>query len=342
MSANSDAVFDTVYADTLRFFPELVSELGGDPAPLLREHGISPAALADGTGRIGYRLIANLLEDAAAAVDRPDFGLLLATRQGGGSVFGPMGVAMRNSNTLGDALEYARRHSHAHSLAARIRFDRDDDEHSVFVAHDILLDRLPNKSQAIEQFLLLAHLNAVEITGGKARVRMVRFRHCRLSAPSVYRSYFGCSAYFDQQCDGVVFAERDLRARTTDSSAAAYRAVTALIDADFAEATQPMRAQARGVILQFIGTSECTNDRTAAELHLHPRTLHRRLSAEGTTFHRIKDEVRRNLALYYLEHTDLDLTRIAERLGYSEHSVLTRSCVRWFGEAPSRLRGSAS
>ena len=76
----------------------------------------------------------------------------------------------------------------------------------------------------------------------------------------------------------------------------------------------------------------------AAELHLHPRTLHRRLRAEGKSCHQIKDEVRRDLALRYLQRTDLDLMDIAERLGYSEHSVLTRSCLRWFSAPPSKVR----
>jgi AraC-like DNA-binding protein len=99
-----------------------------------------------------------------------------------------------------------------------------------------------------------------------------------------------------------------------------------------------MSAQVRGVVLQYIGTQHCTNERVAAALHLHPRTLHRRLTAEGSSFRAVKDAVRRDLALYYLQKTDFDLTRIAERIGYSEHSVLTRSCQRWFATTPRTMR----
>jgi AraC-like DNA-binding protein len=94
----------------------------------------------------------------------------------------------------------------------------------------------------------------------------------------------------------------------------------------------------RGVIGQFLGTRHCRNERIAAELGLHPKTLHRRLQAEGTSFQEIKDEVRRDSALFYLRNTKLDLTQIAEKLGYAEHSVFTRSCVRWFSKAPSQMR----
>jgi AraC-like DNA-binding protein len=34
------------------------------------------------------------------------------------------------------------------------------------------------------------------------------------------------------------------------------------------------------------------------------------------------------------------VTRIAEILGYSETSVLSRSCFRWFSASPRQLRGT--
>ncbi len=74
---------------------------------------------------------------------------------------------------------------------------------------------------------------------------------------------------------------------------------------------------------------------------MHPRTLHRRLKAEGKSFEGLKDEVRRDLALPYIQQADLPITQIAERLGYSETSVLSRSCVRWFAVPPRQLRSQS-
>jgi len=335
------AGFDLVHNDILRFFPELVRTLGGEPDLLLKRVGIEPVALLDGSARFGYRQIVNLLEEAAAELGCLDFGMRLASLQGGGSVFGAIGIVMKNSKTLGDALEYVKRHSYAHSLAARIDLQVHPVRHDVFVGHDILLDRLPSKGQAIEQVLLLGHLNVMEITGGHARVRKVYFRHRPLSPPSTYRRYFGCSVGFDHHRDGIVFSPRDLTCPIVNPDARAYESVTSFIDTKFDRVSQPMHAQVRGVILEFIGTQHCNNEKVAARLHLHPRTLHRRLRQEGKSFQQVKDDVRRDLALYYLERTDLDLTRVAAKLGYAEHSVLTRSCVRWFSAAPSQLRARA-
>lgn len=326
-----------MHADTLRFFPELVRELGGDPDVLMQRVGIDPAE-ATGRDMLSYRGWITLMELAAAELQRPDFGMLLAKLQGGGKVFGPMGVVMRNSKTFGEAVEYVASHCHAHSLAARVRLERDEVTGELFTGHEILLERLPNKRQAIEQLLLLGHLNAIEITDGRARVRAVHFRHQPVSSPRTYRRYFGCDVFFDQREDGVIYSARDLAAPIVARDVQMYEMATAFIARRFTRVTPPVRAQVRAVILQFIGSEDCSNERVAAELGLHTRTLHRRLKAEGKSFETIKDEVRRDIALSYLTETDLPLTLVAGRVGYAEHSVLTRSCARWFAASPSELR----
>jgi AraC-like DNA-binding protein len=320
--------FDTLHAQVLQFFPELVAELGGDSTALLRRAGVN--------GNPSYRQAIELLELAAVELSCPDFGLRLAQLQGGARVFGPLGVAMKNSRTFGDALTYVGRHNYAHSLAARIRLSRLPE--GTFSAHDILLEGVPVKHQLIEQILLLGHLAAMEITGGRARVRRVHFRHQPVSPPRTYRRHFGCEVRFGQNEDGVLFGHADMAAPVIDPDAKAFEQIAQFIDSAFPRHRPPLHAEVRGVIMRFLGSEHCGNDEVAAELNLHPRTLHRRLRAEGTSFQKIKDEVRRDVMLYYLRQTRLDFTRISERLGFSEQSVLTRSCHRWFAASPTKVR----
>lgn len=335
--ADRAEVFGVVHARILQFFPELVEELGGDTRQLMRQAGIDVETLAAARAGATYRQVVELLEGAAKALDCPDFGMRLASLQSG-RMFGPLGLVMQNSRTFGEALDYVSKHAQAHSLASRLWLKRLPDEKAVFAGHDILLDRLPHRSQAMEQLMLVGHLAAMEITGGQARVRRVHFRHQPVSPLRVYRRYFGCDVLFDQNEDGIVFSDRDLAAPILDPDSRVYELATAFIDAQFAGRRTPLGALARGVIMQFLGTDDCGNERVAAELNLHPRTLHRRLRAEGTSFRRVKDEVRRDLMLYYLQDTDLEFARISDRLGFAEQSVMTRSCNRWFGVSPTRLR----
>jgi AraC-like DNA-binding protein len=301
--------------------------------------GINLAILSNGQSKIGYRLIVNLLEIAAEELRCPDFGMRLAMLQGG-AVSGPLSAVMKNSTTLGEALQYVATHCYAHSLAARVRLEQDPHNGKLFIGHEFLVDGLPNKRQAIEQMLLLGHLHAMDITGGRARAREVHFRHRQLSSLKTLRRYFGCQIRFDQKEDGLIFHNRDLLAPGIARDEQVFAKGTTFIDTNFARNT-PVHARVRGVILQFIEVNDCSRERVARELNLHPRTLLRRLKVEGKCFEEIKDEVRRDMTLGYLQGTDLPLRRIAEKIGYAEHSVLTRSCSRWFSASPRELRSRA-
>lgn len=325
----------------LRFFPELVQELGGDPKLLMRDVGIEFGQLSAGKSGATYREVVRLIDLAAAELECPDFGMRLAQRQGGGGMFGPLGTVMRNSRTFGDALEYVAAHSYAHSLAARIWHRRPATKQGLFAAHDILLEGLPHKCQAVEHVLLAGHLTAMDITGGQARVRKVHFRHQPLSPMKTYRRYFGCEVRFGEEQDGVWFSEQDLAAPIVGPDTRIYQAVTSFIEANFSRRQAPLHAQARGLIMQFLGTENCRNERIAAELNLHPRTMHRRLKEEGTSFQQIKDDIRRDFMLYFLGQTNLEIACISERLGFAEQSVMTRSCNRWFSAPPTKLRSQA-
>ena len=332
--------FDVVHAKMLRFFPELVQTLGGDPAQLMLKVGIQARDHMLPAAEVTYRQVLELLEIAAAQLRCPDFGLRLATLQSG-RMFGPLGAVMRTSRTFGDALDYVSSHTAAHSLAARVWLRPWPEYGVVFVGHDILLDHAPLRSQAMEQLLLVGHLAASELTGGGARARKIYFRHQPVSPLKAYRRYFGCEVLFGQKVDGVVYSERDLAAPIATRDASVYEAATAFIDAKFSRSPPPLQAQTRSVIMRFLGTRLCRSERVAAELELHPRTMLRRLKADGTSFQRIKDEVRRDLMIYYLQATDLDFGRISERLGFAEQSVMTRSCNRWFMASPTKLRLAA-
>lgn len=71
---------------------------------------------------------------------------------------------------------------------------------------------------------------------------------------------------------------------------------------------------------------------------MHPRTLQRRLAAEGQTFESILDDVRRRTALEVIVETDLPLCHVAALVGLAEQATLTRAVRRWCGLTPSALR----
>jgi AraC-like DNA-binding protein/transposase len=95
---------------------------------------------------------------------------------------------------------------------------------------------------------------------------------------------------------------------------------------------------ARAVIDANLGISAITLDRVAAVLHLGPRTLQRRLAAEGTSLLALLDEVRHARAVRLLSQPGARVGLVAQALGHIDPTAFRRAWRGWTGKAPSNLR----
>ena len=328
----------SVRVGALRNFKDLVASLGGDPLALLQQSQIEPALLDDLNGLIPYVTLAKLLERACVELNCPDFGMRLAAVQEGTKVMGPLEVAMRNSPTLGEAFRYCTDHIHAYSTALQVCFEKLPEDCRVFMHFDILLPGLTNQRQAMEHAFALTQHSALGLSAGQARAREIWFTHEPLAPLSTYRSHFKATVRFGQIMSGLFFDEQDFDVSVPDADPQLHEIATSFIDHRFPTAATSVSTRVRAIIARLLVEGNCTHERVASALGLHPRTLQRRLREEQESFEAIKDKVRRDVALRYLRQPNVSLVRVTEILGYSETSVLSRSCHRWFAASPRQLR----
>lgn len=333
--------FAFVHSNALSFYSELVLSLGGHPEALAKEAGVPVGALT-GSVALEYFGLVSLLQHSAEALKIHDFGLRLARLQRGGKVIGPVGVVMKNSQTVGQALGYCAKHIHAYSLATRVRFKPNRAEETLLLYLELLVDRPVDVRQAVEHALALANFNIIDISKGAAQARLVLFRHAPLRPIGEYREFFGCEVRFDQEMDGIILKEADLLAEVAEPDDQILEMATDFIAAKFPPALPPIHAMVRNVVQRQLGTENCTVEKVAEELCLHPRTMQRRLREEDMSFELVRDNVRKELAHRLLTQSSISLTQIAHEIGYAETSVLSRSCQRWFGATPEQLRRSPS
>jgi len=83
-------------------------------------------------------------------------------------------------------------------------------------------------------------------------------------------------------------------------------------------------------------TGEMSIDGVAQELGISRRTLQRRLSERVTNFQDIVQDLRSQMALYFLADNKMDVTSIAFVLGYSDSSSFSSAFKTWHGSAPSK------
>jgi AraC-like DNA-binding protein len=99
-----------------------------------------------------------------------------------------------------------------------------------------------------------------------------------------------------------------------------------------------LRTKVENAISSMLPHGRVLVDDVARSLGMSKRTLARRLSDEGLNFTEILQQLRRDLAVRYLDDRKLHVSKIAWLLGFQEVSAFTHACKRWTGKTPREMR----
>ena len=330
-----------VRGSSLTGFAALVSNCGGDPDALLALAGIDPADAGIDDRYISLRSAIAAVENAATVLGVPDFGRQLALRQSI-DILGPVAVAARTAATVAVAFEVLVTYMSSHSpgITARIADHADHADPALRrFEYGFVLRPSPPQTQAIELALGVTLQVLRLFLGATYHPAAVHLPHPPLGTDPDYRRYFGCTPYFNQPAAGFTLRATDLERPLNHDPLAHRLALTYLAEAD-GQRTRDIADAVRSMVRQLLATGELTAALVARQFGIHPKTLQRRLVAEGTTFPELVDRTRRELAERLLSGTDLPVSQVTRHLGYAEHSVFTRACKRWFGMTPTAYRAA--
>lgn len=155
------------------------------------------------------------------------------------------------------------------------------------------------------------------------------------------RHFFPCPVSFHARQNSITFSARHLEAEVVRSEAdleaflpvAPYHVVIKPVAND---------ASITGRIRNLLGDDFCEEmpsfERLTALLNMSPRTLRRRLEKEGTSYQRIKDNARRDVAISLLCREGRTVSDVAEQVGFSDPSAFHRSFKKWTGLSPGEYR----
>ncbi|UEP50276.1 helix-turn-helix transcriptional regulator [Burkholderia ambifaria] len=115
-----------------------------------------------------------------------------------------------------------------------------------------------------------------------------------------------------------------------------------LIDA--APAVVSWAQQVRGFLDAALAHEQALPPLTALAtwLGVSEATLRRRLAAEGSSYHALREQCLADVARRCLRESDWPVARIAAHLGFSGEEAFRRAFMRWTGVAPSRFRRDCS
>ncbi|MDQ3370424.1 MAG: AraC family transcriptional regulator [Myxococcota bacterium] len=274
-----------------------------------------------------------------ATLRDPTFPLRLADRMDTAS-FDALGYAVITSATLGDAFGRIQRYLRFVTDGASWVFEHAGDAAVVtFTQHGAATP----EHQYVDEFSL-AHLVLVgrKLTAAPWEVEEVRFRHPAPADIAALQAFFRAPIQFGATATQLRLprAVLGLRFAKGDPNMAAFfdRHIEAVL-----QRTQPEDDFVTGVrrlIATALVRNEYALEDLAPLLAMSPRTLRRRLAAEGVTYSALLEDVRRDLAERYLRERRLSLGEIAFALGYSEPATFHRAFRRWKNVTPAAYRSA--
>lgn len=308
-------------------------------AQLLDGTGLTPTYLSDTSRRVTYRQRIQLLDNLIRISPQVAF-WLREPHTVSISTYGLLGYAMMSSATLSRAISIATKY---HKMAGAM-FDLEfmiDNGQGVLRIHNLLARGEVGQLVVEELFRDIQPLIGL-LLGRKHTPEKICFSYPAPPYQHLYHQVFQCPVVFDQlfceyRFDAAILDEPLAEADLTTARACEKSCQDLLKEMDINEDLTSRICQ---ILLSVPGRFPSL-DEIASKLHIGPRTLRRRLKTLGTSYQKILDDVRRELAIQYLVTTDLSTQQISDLLGYTEVTNFRRAFLKWADTSPFRYRKQA-
>jgi len=326
----------TIAARYARAIIDLAASRGASGTALMQRASITAAELADDDNRIAFVKFKALVRAAQELCSDPAFALHF------GEAFDLSEVSilgqMQGSKTFADG-GLAQMNRYGRLDADLMEGERFAVEH---IAGDLwVIDRRPDPN-AFAEFTEAAFARMVctmrRMAPDMSIVRAVHFTHAEPGYRAEYARIFQAPLTFDSERNALVLNG----VAWTISVPPRGSTYVAGVMSEHAEAmlkklesTTTIRGRVEALLLPILHTREANIDTIAAMLGTSRQTLHRKLKAEGTTFAKLLDGLRRHMAMKYLN--DKTVNETAYLVGFSDSTAFSRAFKRWTG-SPPRLR----
>jgi AraC-like DNA-binding protein len=319
---------------------EVLAEQGITPKASLAGTSLTPEMLSDPETLTSVRQYITACHNALQLSKTPETPFRTGSRIPL-SAYGMYGFALVCSPTIREYFQMAiKYHRLATPLLSMSWREEGDTAAWVFpmnaaVTHPDSLLRFLIEQQLTQ---LATHLKAVVESDAYQPMRAT----LSYSAPGhthLYERYLGCPVKFSQPVSELVYPKAILSAKPRMAHGLTSKILQDTCDRILGEVKTSTGVA--GEVYQIIASTpghSPSMDGVAKEICTTVRTLNRKLSAEGTSFTQILDDVRCNLASEYLRTTKLSIDDISELVGFSDAANFRHAFRRWTGSTPARHR----
>ena len=322
----------------LHLLAQLLRTTGVDDRALLLRVGLDPARLQSPDLRVSQSQATEFVTRAIIESGEPGLGIMMA-KELHLPLHGALGTAVMASRTLSEALELMARYLQLRAPHLQIEQEQQGDNAVFRVICGI--DLGPLQTFIMDAMLFGCVSMSVQLLGRPVPGSYVRRRCNEPGYFQRFRHLVPVPVRFGEDDDAIVVPLSELSLPLKFSDEQLADASRQQCEDALKQLTEDAGFGAR--VRRVIETSHPFPPklaRVASTLFVSERTLKRRLQEEEISFQVLVDQVRLERACELLQNTRLNLSQIADTLGYADAANFTRAFKRWTGVSPSSYRNS--
>jgi len=315
----------------------MLDTVGLDRQALFQAAGLDESTLNDPHGRYPTEAMSRLWETIASKSNNPAIGLAMSHIARPSSL-DIITYAMMSCPRLINGLERLERYTRIVSDA--VMFSLTDDAEGRWLALNIYGGDHEVPIQRVDYILVTILSLTSWLTGRPLHPLAVEWTHPQPADLSAYRDAFQCPLRFNMPIDRMLFSHEDLDLALPTSNPL----LVELHDRYAGEYLDRLEnakvsRKIRDMVLHHLQDGVPSRVDIANAVGMSESTLQRRLQEEGTSFHRLVDDIRKELAQRYLKQSQLPISQATYLLGFADPCTFFRACKRWFDMSPNQYRG---
>lgn len=318
---------------------DFLASLGMDTKAIAAKNAINDKELQDHNALISAKQHKGLLLDAQHSYEGSDLGLILGLKRSI-ATHDQLAYLMMSSATLRDAsnagLKYQNYSGRFSGNLVVTSFSEIQAEGCYQIDAKAELGEL--RLLAIEDILANIVTTARWVLGQALPVTKLR---CNYPAPAHiarYESIFHCPIEFDAPATQLFFNADILDTPLPQASPQSVTLYKRLCEQKSITHNHGDIAWRLSQIIVEDPAAPPSLNSAAMSLHLSPRTLSRKLLAQGWRYQQLIDQVKEIHARRHLSDPTLSITRIGQQLGYADSSGFHRAFKKWTGLSPRAFR----
>jgi AraC-like DNA-binding protein len=328
----------TVAASAASALLEFAATSGACRAALFERSGIVPPELEDADGRVPFEKYVALMRAAKELCGDPALALHFGEAVDVSEISAACMIVSPDGNWA-ENFEQMNRYG-------RLAVDLADDGRRFALEREgplvwvVDTRRDPNDfPELTESTFARAVCCSRRILGGLQPMKAVHFTHAAPPYQDEYERVFQMPCVFRSDRNALLTDEKWLDYKIE----VLPRSVNEVLRAHAEELLEKLdnskstRGRVEELLTPMLRTGGANVGAVAGKLGLSRQTLFRRLKAEGVTFEKVLDGLRRRLALQYLDGGKVSVNEAAYLLGFSDPASFSRAFKRWTGSSPRAM-----